>query len=209
MKMNIIKNYKRFISQKNIKSINKYKKKFAEKKKKISIIPKKIFKILFKILKLIFILFFFLTPRSLYFKKFLIILQKQKEEEINMEKSEEGFFNYFKSLKNISYENISLLTEYRNTLLNIFSRNSKKNVTSVDNIYINFQFNVGNQLVLMNKVIFYCEILKCKKVILGPNNNVYIKNTINDEKFNLTIEIAQPNITYDQDFVSILWLSRN
>ena len=54
----------------------------------------------------------------------------------------------------------------------------------------------------MNKVIFYCEILKCKKVILEPNNNVYIKNTINDEKFNLTIEIAQPNTDYTQDFVS-------
>ena len=82
MNMNIIDNDKRIISIKEIIKINKYKKKLERKRKNKSFLFKKIFKILYKILKLIFIVFFFLVPRSLYFKKFLNILQKQKEEEI-------------------------------------------------------------------------------------------------------------------------------
>ena len=151
--------------------------------------------------KIIIIILFFLCC-FLHYINPLNKAKKKKQEEIDSIYWDNYLFNYLKSLKNISYDNISLLTEYRNNLLKIFSRNSHKNVTSVDNIYINYQHHFGNQLILVNKVIFYCEILKCKKIILGPYNNIYIKNKINDEKFNLTIEIADPKIDYKDNLVS-------
>ena len=110
---------------------------------------------------------------------------------------ENNFLNYFKSLKIISYDDNSSLSKYRKKLLKIFSKNSKRNVTSVDKIYINYSLKFGNQLVLLNKVIFYCEIIKCKKILLHKDNNVYIRNTINDDNFNLTIGVRKTldNIT--------------
>ena len=80
-------------------------------------------------------------------------------------------YNYYKSLKNISYDNFTFLNEYRNILLKIFSRNSHKNITDIDSIYLDYQVSFGNQLIVFNKVLFYCEILKCKKIILRKDNN--------------------------------------
>ena len=88
-------------------------------------------------------------------------------------------------------------------MLKIFSKNSKRSVTSVDKIYINYILKFGNQLILLNKDIFYCEIIKCKKKLLHKNNNVYIRNTINDDKFNLTIGVRKsPDYINSKDFIS-------
>ena len=58
----------------------------------------------------------------------------------------------------------------------------------------------------MNKVIFYCEIIQCKKIILHENNNIYIRNTINDDKFNLTIKVRKsPNDISPNDFLSLYY----
>ena len=108
---------------------------------------------------------------------------------------------FYKSLKNVSYENITLLNEYRNILLKIFSRNSHKNLTEIDNIYMDYFGRFGNKLVVFNKVFFYCEIIKCKKIILEKDNNIYIRNKINDRQFNLTIEMAKPGINYIKDSI--------
>ena len=120
----------------------------------------------------------------------------------NIRHNEQIDYNFYKSLKFVSYENFSLLHKYRNTILKIFSRNSHKNVTEVDNIYMDYQVRFGNQLIVFNKVLFYCEILKCKKIILRRDNNIYIRNMIKDEHFNLTIELAKPGINYDNDSIT-------
>ena len=145
--------------------------------------------------KIIIIILFFLCC-FLHYINPLNKAKKKKQEEIDSIYWDNYLFNYLKSLKNISYDNISLLTEYRNDILKIFSKNSHKNVTSVDTLYIDYQLKFGNQLVLLNKVIFYCEILKCKKILLEPYNNVYIRNKIIDEQFNLTIDLAKSEIDY-------------
>ena len=67
---------------------------------------------------------------------------------------------------------------------------------------MNYQIRFGNQIAAFNKVLFYCEIIKCKKIIVGKHNNIYIRNTINDSKFNLTIEIAKSEVNYTNDFVT-------
>ena len=60
-----------------------------------------------------------------------------------------------------------------------------------DNLYIDYYLKFGNQLALFNKAIFYCEIIKCKNIFVHPYSNFFIHNTINDQQFNLSIEIAK------------------
>jgi hypothetical protein len=84
-----------------------------------------------------------------------------------------------------------LLSEYRNILLKILSSNSHIKVNSIESLFIDSRYRFGNQLALLNKILFYCEILKCKKILLRKNNNIFIKNKIKDNKYNLTIEVLK------------------
>ena len=42
---------------------------------------------------------------------------------------------------------------------------------------------------MANNAIFFCEILGCKKIILIHNNNIYIRNKIINQKYNMSIEL--------------------
>ena len=136
------------------------------------------------------IIFFVIVILLIYkFHKFCLIKEKSEENQNNgLKNYENRFLRYFNSLKTISYNNTSLLKEYRDKILKRFSRKLSKNITSIDNLYINYYLKFGNQLVLFNKAIFYCEIIKCKKIFVHPWNNFYIRHTINDQQFNLYIE---------------------
>ena len=194
------------IFKKKILNNNKIIKRIApsirlSKQKKIS----KYYKKYIKIIKIIFITLFILS-RLLYLIKSLNRSKIKKEEENNKKKGEKIFLKYFKSLKRISYHNKSLLSKYRKIILDIFSKNAQKNISFINNIYINYGLKFGNQLILLNKVIFYCEIIKCKKIILHENNNIYIRNTINDDKFNLTIGTRKsPNDINSNDLISLYY----
>ena len=63
-----------------------------------------------------------------------------------------------------------------------------RTITSLENVYVDQHFKLGNSLIAINKVIYYCEILKCKRIILNEYHSKYIKNTIYDTKYNLIIE---------------------
>ena len=145
-----------------------------------------------KFTKLKVILFTIVILLIYEYYKYSLIKEKNEENQNNdLKNYENNFFSYFKSLKNISYNNSSFLEEYRDRILKKFSQKLSKNITSLDNIYIDYFLKFGNQLVLFNKAIFYCEIIKCKKIFVHPWNNIYIRNTIYDEQFNLSIEIAK------------------
>ena len=91
-----------------------------------------------------------------------------------------------------------MLSEYRNNLLEILSKNSHHNINFIENLFIDTRYSFGNQLVLLNKIIFYCEILKCKKILLRKKNKIFIRNKINDNKFNLTIEVINQSKKINQ-----------
>ena len=117
---------------------------------------------------------FFTIIILLIFKFYTYCSIKTKEEEnvINsFKKYENEFLRYFQSLKNISYDNTSFLKEYREKILEKLSKKLSKNVTSIDNLYLDYYLKFGNQLINFNKAIFYCEILKCKKIFVHPLNN--------------------------------------
>ena len=55
---------------------------------------------------------------------------------------------------------------------------------------MDFKCNFGNQLILLNKVIFFCEILGCERIILNKQYYWFIKNNIVYKKFNMIIEVG-------------------
>ena len=63
-------------------------------------------------------------------------------------------------------------------LLKFMSESIGKNITNIRQIYIKNNFNFGNQMVLISNVIYYCEILQCKRIILDKNSFWFIRKTI-------------------------------
>ena len=147
------------------------------------------------------IIFFTIVILLIYkFYKYCSIKAESENEENqnnSFMNSENDFLRYFQSLKNISYDNTSLLEEYRDNILKLFSKKLSKNITSIDNLYMDYYLKFGNHLAHFNKAIFYCEIIKCKKIFINPDNNIYIKNTIKEQQFNLSIEIAKKKAAYN------------
>ena len=176
------------VKHSNIDIIRKYKNKKRKKYINTNLLKKFFYLKLF--LKIVISIVFFIISRALL-KNYLNQKKVEEEKRNNYESGIKNLFNYYQSLKNISYENASLPSEYRNIILQKLSENSKKNVSSVENIYFDFYYKFGNMLVSLNKVIFQCEIIKCKKIFIWKNNNFYIRNNIYDEKYNLTIQVIE------------------
>ena len=178
----------KILKHSNIDIIRKYKNKKRKKYINTNLLKKFFYLKLF--LKIVISIVFFIISKALL-KNYLNQKKIEEEKRNNYESGIKNLFNYYHSLKNISYENASLLSEYRNIILQKLSENSKKNVSSVENIYFDFYYKFGNMLVSLNKAIFYCEIIKCKKIFIWKNNNFYIRNNIYDEKYNLTIQVIE------------------
>ena len=98
--------------------------------------------------------------------------------------------------------NDSLIENERRTILNLYypKNKNKTNIT----IFFNFNFHFGNQISAFNKMIFYCEIIKCKKILLPKKNNLYINHTLYDKEYNMTIEVAQNDYPPFEDSITTL-----
>ena len=88
-------------------------------------------------------------------------------------------------------KNESILLKEKNELLVFYSKRAKKNITSIKKIFLNFSCNFGNQLILLNKAIFLCEILGCKRIILNKKIYWFLRNKIIDRKNKMIIEIGE------------------
>ena len=91
--------------------------------------------------------------------------------------------NYYNSIKlNLKEErnNTFILIEKLN-FLKLLSNNLGKNITSIKSIILESKARFGNQFLLLNKAIFYCEILRCKRIILNKEYYWFIKNQIFDK----------------------------
>ena len=58
-----------------------------------------------------------------------------------------------------------ILFEKKN-LLNFISKSVGKNISVVKLIYLGQNYRFGNQLIIIYKIIFYNQILGCKKIFL-------------------------------------------
>ena len=106
----------------------------------------------------------------LVFNFYLISLQKKK------------FYNNIIKINFYINNNLNISLK-KQFILNKLSNITGRNLTSVKSIFCSQKFNFGNQFMILNNVIFYCEILGCKKIILDKRYFWYIKNNIYDKKY--------------------------
>ena len=122
----------------------------------------------------------------------------------------------YKEIKNLislfSLNDLSKLTnndtlyKMKNELLNELQKNPKKlkvNSSLEDKIvYIDKSFHFGNSLVLLNNLIYYCEILNIKSIYLNSNYKWPISQNISYEKMNISI-ISTININLNDNNIII------
>jgi hypothetical protein len=84
--------------------------------------------------------------------------------------------------------NKTLIELEKKELLKFLSRSISKNISRVKYIFLRQQFPFGNLLIIISRVIFYCQLLGCKKIIIENNKKTwFIKNKIIDKQHKLSI----------------------
>jgi len=71
--------------------------------------------------------------------------------------------------------------------LNFFSKSIKRKVTSVKKIIYSGKGQFGNILICLNKLILFCEILRCNEIALIGKSFWFIKHNIYLPEYNITI----------------------
>ena len=123
------------------------------------------------------------------------ISQNETEEIENRKKKEkEDIERYNKLLDMPKNPEDPLIKKERETILENYYRDTNKTDMI---IYFDMTFPFGNQIAAVNKMIFYCEIIHCKKLILPVENRIYINHTLLDKEYNLQIEVAQESFQGD------------
>jgi hypothetical protein len=126
------------------------------------------------------------------------ISQNETEEIENRKKKEkEDIERYNKLLDMPKNPEDPLIKKERETILENYYRDTNKTDMI---IYFDMAFPFGNQIAAVNKMIFYCEIIHCKKLILPVENRIYIKHTLLDKEYNLQIEVGMPEF-FGVDFI--------
>ena len=83
--------------------------------------------------------------------------------------------------------NDPLIEKEREIILKKYGlKNRKSNIS----IFFDLSFPFGNQLTVFNKMIFFCEIIRCKNIILPKDNNLFINHTLYDKEHNLKIQVG-------------------
>ena len=155
-----------------------------------------------KIFKLIFIKFKGSKIKLRYFLyflnlilNFLIIFDNIKNQNKNIIK-----FNWKKYKKNYNnliegtkYLNKQILLKEKKELLKFISEKANRNISRIKTIYLGIYQFFGNNIILLYKAIFYCQILGCKRIILNKKYFWFISNKIISNNLKLTIKIGKEN----------------
>ena len=101
--------------------------------------------------------------------------------------------NYLRKNKNILIElpknlNHPLILKEKLDILKYISKTVGKEVTNVNLIYLQKKLGFGNQVMVISKGIFYCEILGCRRIILDKNTYWFFKKDIFYRKFRMLIK---------------------
>ena len=143
---------------------------------------------LIKVNLFIIILYFYYLKNKIFFKKLLsenscFSIELNSYSQIYLKLKNKLFFN----------ENISLIKEEKKNIFNLFSRGKNTTLIKFEKIFYINNCRFGNILVILNKLIFYCEIIGCKAIILNNSSFWFIKNKIKIPSNNMTIEVGNYN----------------
>ena len=107
------------------------------------------------------------------------------------------------NLTDLSKEtNEQKISEIKGKLLNQFlSLLNKNNFTEIKYIYFTDNNQFGNRIIILNNLIYYCEVLGFKNIYLNSNINWFIKNKIISENINITM-IPSRNIDCNAPYIA-------
>ena len=120
-----------------------------------------------------------------YFSNISKEFEKEKNSEINNLISLFSLLNYSELKSNITIYKLKI------QLLNALQKYPQK-----DNIFSNLEgkivyleksFNFGNSLVLLNNLLYYCEILNIKNIYLNSDSKWPISQNISSKKINISL----------------------
>ena len=147
--------------------------KYYNLKNKNYMILKKISKRIYKKFLIILLILLYYAQYSLFIK--YLTYEMKSLREINQNNKTDS-------------PNKSLIELEKRELLQFLSRSISKNISKVKYIFLRQQSNFGNLLLIISRVIFYCQLLGCKKIIIENNKNTwFIKNKVIDKQHKLII----------------------
>lgn len=82
-------------------------------------------------------------------------------------------------------DNQKEISKIKTKIFKQISKRAKKKLTNLDIVFIPRKGGHGNTLIKLNNIIFYCEILGCKEIIINRNNSRshwHFKNSIFSKK---------------------------
>ena len=112
------------------------------------------------------------------------------------------FETVFNKYRNKTEESDEYKNKFKEDILNRFSSLYNKKYTKIDNIVFDKEFFTGNALFTINNFIYYCELLNCKNIYLFQDY-WFIKNSIYNPEFNITISPYTKNICSDETTLCI------
>ena len=100
----------------------------------------------------------------------------------------------FKIMMNSSIDALNnTITLNKEKLLKLISINVGQNISSVKTIFLSKNTIFENLIMIINKAIYYCEILQCKNIILDNKYYWFIKKKIKFKKMKIIIKKGDIN----------------
>ena len=75
-------------------------------------------------------------------------------------------------------DNATINSELKNQILEKLIIYYRKNITTINKLFLTNTIAFGNTMLCLNNIIYYCEILGCQNIYLNSSNNWHIKNNI-------------------------------
>ena len=121
-------------------------------------------------------------------------LSKVSDNYLSEKNSERNLFNNYFYLAD--YKDDPLVKKNLKTkFIQHISKIKKQNITKIDIFYLSYNLNFGNNLIVINNAIFYCQIVECHQIIINKNTirkrKLLLNETIYDIKNNITIMLGK------------------
>jgi hypothetical protein len=123
---------------------------------------------------------------------FLFLFYIQKDKLLLIRKNEyliKEYKNYSENFLNLRESNYddSLISEENKNILKFLNKIIRKNISSVKKIIFSSKVRFGNLMIVLNRLIFFCEIIKCNEIILKNHEFSFVKNSVFLTDLNITI----------------------
>ena len=136
-------------------------------------------------------------------QEFVVNYLSNISSEYSNEKENEAFklVSLISLLNYSQISNFTLQSKIKQKLLKeLQSKNNNKNLSEIKFAYVDKTFNFGNSMVLLNNLLYYCEILNISNINLNLKKRWPISKNVTSNKINITLvsrnslDFHDPNI---------------